>query len=264
MTVLDLDFRRLFSACTALLLAGALTACASGRGANPTLGERDADKFLFDRGTEALEKRHWIEAREYFRRLVDTYPGSQYRRNAKLGVGDAYIGENRSDSFILAANEFREFLTFFPVDPRADYAQYRLAVAQSKQVLGPQRDQTATHEALREIETFLRNYPSSQYMPEGVKLERELRDRLSESEHRVGVFYFRYRNYAGAIQRLSGVLKSDPAYSRRDAVYFFLAESYFKVGKLTDALTHYDKLIAEFAVSEHLDDAKKRLTEIKR
>jgi len=264
MTVQDLTFRRLISACGALLLVGAMTACASSGSRAPALGDRDADKFLFDRGTEALEKRHWLEAREYFRRLVDTYPGSQYRRNAKLGVGDSYLGENRSDSFILAANEFKEFLTFFPVDPRADYAQYKLAVSQWRQVLGPQRDQTATHEALREIETFLKNYPSSALLPEAVKLEREIRDRLSESEHRVGVFYYRYRNYAGAIQRLTGVLKSDPTYSRRDAVYFFLAESYFKVGKLTDAANYYDKLIAEFAVSEHLEDAKKRLTEIKR
>ena len=264
MTVLDPDYRRLLSACTALFLVGALMACASGRGALPTLGEKDADKFLFDRGTDALERRHWIEAREYFRRLVDTYPGSQFRRNAKLGVGDAYLGENRADSFILAANEFREFLTFFPVDPRADYAQYKLALAQSRQVLGPQRDQTATHEALREIETFMRNYPASQLMPEGVKLEREIRDRLAESELRVGVFYYRYRNYAGAIQRLSGVMKSDPAYTRRDSVYFFLGETYYKVGKLADALPYYEKLVAEFAVSEHLEDAKKRIAEIKR
>ena len=51
MTVLDPDYRRLLSACTALFLVGALMACASGRGALPTLGEKDADKFLFDRGT---------------------------------------------------------------------------------------------------------------------------------------------------------------------------------------------------------------------
>ena len=43
-------------------------------------------------------------------------------------------------STILAANEFREFLRFFPLDKRADYAQYKLAIASSKQILGPERD----------------------------------------------------------------------------------------------------------------------------
>ena len=42
-----------------------------------------------------------------------TYPGSPYRADAKLGIGDAYLGEARSDSTVLAANEFREFLNFF-------------------------------------------------------------------------------------------------------------------------------------------------------
>ena len=35
-----------------------------------------------------------------------------------------------SDSLMLAVNEFREFLQYYPTNPRADYAQYRLALAQ--------------------------------------------------------------------------------------------------------------------------------------
>ena len=51
---------------------------ASGRNLPPP-GQVDADKFLFDRGTEALQDKNWLDAREYFRRLVDTYPASAYR-----------------------------------------------------------------------------------------------------------------------------------------------------------------------------------------
>jgi outer membrane protein assembly factor BamD len=187
----------------ALVLLLALTgACASGPRL-PQIDAAQADQFLFDRGTGYLENRNWLYAREYFRRLIDGYPRSPYRSRAKLGVGDSYIGENRTDSFILAANEFREFLQFFPVDPRADYAQYRLAYTYHRQMLSPQRDQTATKDAIRELQVFLDRYKESEYREEVVRLHRDARDRLSESEFRVGLLYFRTRWFQGALGRFS-------------------------------------------------------------
>jgi outer membrane protein assembly factor BamD len=265
--------RRFVAAGAAVCLLASVGACASAP-TLPAAGSVEADKFLFDRGNESIKARKWLDARLYFRRLVETYPGSQYRADAKLGMGDAYLGEGRADSIILAANEFREFLSFFPLNARADYAQYKLAIAQQRQVLGPERDQTATKAALVEFDRFLQNYPNSPLRPEVEKLRREVRDRLSESEYRVGLFSFRSRNYGGAVSRFTGLLKDDPAYTYRDAVYFHLGETHLKVAEnatgpakeqlVKDAIAYYEKLIAEFKVSEYLERTKSRLTELKR
>ena len=40
----------------------------------PPVGTLEPDKFLFERGTEELNKKHWLTAREYFRQLNDSYP----------------------------------------------------------------------------------------------------------------------------------------------------------------------------------------------
>jgi outer membrane protein assembly factor BamD len=265
--------RRLVAAGTVLYLVAVLPACAHGPKLPPA-GSVEADKYLFDSGSKALNEKKWLTSREYFRRLVDTYPGSVYRADAKLGIGDSYLGEGRSDSVVLAANEFREFLQFFPLNPRADYAQYKLGVAQMKQMLGPQRDQTATKAALAEFDRFLQNYPTSQLRPEVEKLRRQVRDRLSESEFRVGVFHYRTRNYPGAVARFNGILKDDPEFSYRDGVYYYLAESFMKIqatalGEMKDqlrkdALAQYQKLVAEFKESDYLDRAKKRIAELTR
>ena len=257
------DLRRLFAA--ALLIAVGLSAgaCASGGGLTQTPPpDVEPDAFLYERGREALENRRWLTAREYFLRIVETYPTSRFRQDARLGIGDTYLGEGGVDSDILAAGEFREFLRFYPLHERADYAQYRLAQAQVSQMLSPQRDQTATKEALRELETFRTNYPNSQYLPEVTKLYREARDRLSESEFLVGRHYFRTRWYPGAISRLEELLKTDPAYTGRDGAYFYLAEAYAQMDRYADARTYYEKLLEEFAVSEYLDDAQERLAEL--
>ena len=103
----------------------ALAACGAKRSQIPP-GTAEADKFLFERGQEELKERNWLRAREYFRQIVDNYPQSPFRPDAKLAVGDTYIGEDTTESLLLAVNEFREFLTFYPTNPRADYAQFRL------------------------------------------------------------------------------------------------------------------------------------------
>ena len=56
---------------------------------------------------------------------------------------------------MLAINEFREFLSFYPTHTRADYAQYKLGMAHFYQMHGPERDQTETQEAINELTTFV-------------------------------------------------------------------------------------------------------------
>ncbi len=248
------------AACAALVW---IAACASGGSKRPPTGTPEPDRFLFDRGTEALDKKRWLVSREYFRQLVDSYPQSPFRADAKLGVGDTYLGEGTAESFVLGINEFREFLNYYPTHPRADYAQYKLGMAHYYQMRAPERDQTETRDAIRELQAFVEHYPSSALLPDGRQHLREARDRLSTAEYRVGYFYYRVKWYPGAIERLDALKKSDPEYTNRDAVYYYLAESYVKVGKPAEALPLFDRLVKEFDQSEYLEPAKKRIEELK-
>jgi outer membrane protein assembly factor BamD len=251
---------RLLSTALLLAVAALASACGSGRANIPT-GITDADKFLYERGVESLESKRWFTAREYFGRLIDNYPQSPHRPEAKLGLADAYLGEGTTESLVLAVNEYKEFLTFYPTHRRADYAQYKLGMTHHRQMRGPERDQTETREAVREFETFVERYPNSELMPEVRERLREARDRLSTSEYRVGYFYYRQRWYPGAIDRLRTLLTDDPGYTNRDAVYYYLAESLVRVNRQAEALPYYDRLVKEFDTSEYLARAQKRLQE---
>ena len=247
-----------------ILLAVALGAsgCASKSDTIPP-GTAQPDRFLLERGQAELKEEHWLNAREYFRQIVDNYPQSPVRPDAKLGLGESYLGEDTTESLILAANEFREFLTFYPTNPRADYAQYKLAMSHYEQMRAPERDQTETKNAITEFEVFFERFPNSPLMPEVKTRWREARDRLSESSYRVGLFYFRSRWYPGAIDRFRQVLKEDPGYSGRDAVYYHLAESLARTDKKPEAIPYFERLLAEFEQSEFRADAQKRLEELR-
>ena len=245
------------------VFAGLAVACAqSTRNAVPA-GTQEPDKFLYEKGNENLNKKKWLTAREFFKQLNETYTQSALRPDAKLGIGDTYLGEGTAESLVLAINEYKEFLTYYPTNSRADYAQYKLAMAHFKQMRGPQRDQTETREAVKEFETFVERYPSSKLMPDAKAKLREAKDRLDESDYLVGYFYWREKWYVGAVDRFKTVLKQDPAFTSRDAVYFHLADSLIKMKKEAEALPYLEKLVQEFEQSEYLPEAQKRITELK-
>jgi outer membrane protein assembly factor BamD len=246
-----------------LLLLLALTTAACSSNPPAATGPGDADKILFDRGQAALKERSWTRARTYFAELLESYPQSPLRAEAKLGVGDSFLGENNAASYVYAQNEYREFLAFYPTNPRADYAQMQLGMVHFNQMLSPQRDQTETREAIKEFQTFVERYPNSALLPQVKQRLREARDRLSDADLQVANFYQSIRLYHAADVRYRDILSSDPEYTRKDTLYFRLAETLEKSDKKAEALPYYERLVREFEQSEHLEEARRRIDRLK-
>ena len=244
-------------------LAALVGACASGGPKKPPTGTPDPDKFLFDRGTENLNRKRWIVAREYFRQLVDSYPQSPHRADAKLGIGDTYMGEKSAESYVLAINEFREFLNFYPTSPRAHYAQFKMGMAHFNQMKSPMRDQTETRDAIRELQTYVAKYADKPLIDEARQKLRDAKDRLDEWELGVAEHYYRIKWYPGTIGRLQPMLKLDPEFTGRDKAYYLLASSYEKVRQPAQALPLYERIVNEFEQSDYLEIAKRRIAELK-
>ncbi len=244
-------------------------ACGPTTARRPPEGSLEPDKFLFDGGSKALSEKRWFVAREYFRQLVDNYPQSQFRADAKLGIADTYKGEDTPESSVLAVNEYREFLALYPTHRRALEAQFKLGMVHHDDMRAPERDQTETREAVNELTIFVQRCatnPDCQASPlaeEGRKRLREAKDRLSMSEYRVGIFYYRQEWYPGALERLGGILKTDPEFTNRDGVYYHLAQIFLKANRPAEALPYLDKLVKEFEKSEFLEQAQKQIDQIK-
>jgi outer membrane protein assembly factor BamD len=254
---------RIMAIVLAAAVAMSAAGCASGGPKKPPVGSLEPDKFLFERGKENLDKKRWLVSREYFRQLIDSYPQSPYRADAKLGLGDTYLGERSGESFVLAINEFREFLNFFPTHERAHYAQFRLAMAHFYQMRAPVRDQTETRDAIRELQVYVTRFPDKDLIGEAKQKLREAKDRLADWDSGVALHYFRVKWYPGVVGRLVPLLKADPEYTRRDAVYYYLGESYARIQRPAEALPYFERLVKEFEQSEYLEPTKKRIAELK-
>jgi outer membrane protein assembly factor BamD len=240
-----------------------LTLACGARSAEIPDPQLEADRLLFERGTEALAENDWRRAREYFASIRDNYPQSQYRAEAFLSIGDTYEAEGTLEAYVQALEEYSDFLTLFPIHPRAPYAQFKVGMVHFHQMRRAERDQTETLNAIREFETFLVRYPPDhELLPQVQQQLREARDRLSEHDYIVGLFYYRFKNFPGAVSRFRQILDTDPGYTGRDAVYFHIGESLAETNQISEAIPYFARILDEFEESEFAVDASLRIAEL--
>src|SRR5262245_26095981 len=84
-----------------LPLAAAVGCAKTGTGRVIPVGTAQPDQYLFEQGMQALAKEKWLTAREFFKQLNETYVQSPLRPDAKLAVGDTYIGEGGGSNLVL-------------------------------------------------------------------------------------------------------------------------------------------------------------------
>ena len=229
--------------------------------------EDAADTVLFERGEEALADENWNRAREYFVTIRDNYPQSLLRDQARLRIIDTYEGENNEVAYTSALTELREFQRLYPpTHELAPLAQFKIAMVFYNQMKRPEREQTQTRAAIYEFEQFISDYSETadaEMITDARAKLRESRDRLSEASFIVGRFYYRIRNYLGAMDRFREILDDDPGYTRRDVVYYYLADSLAINGFDNEALPMFERLISEFPDSEYVSEATQQITSLK-
>jgi outer membrane protein assembly factor BamD len=79
-----------------------------------------------------------------------------------------------------------------------DDARFQLAQERLKGTFKPGYDQSSTDLAIRELETFLRDYPASELVTDASARLQSLRERRAQHEYQVGQFYERQRRPGAA------------------------------------------------------------------
>lgn len=244
----------LFTFLAALL---AMSMSCGGKSTETISAAVQGDERLMALGRQALENKKWTEARGYLQQLLDSYPRSQLAGDARLGIADSYFNQSGRGSLILAIAEYRDFLTFFPNHPRADYAQYQIASGHYRQVQSPDRDQEPTELAVEEFEKLIELYRNSRYAEEGREILAECYELLAESEFRIGVFYLKIRKHCRAsIPRLQAVIEKYPTYTKMDEVHFRLGSAYQLCRQPAEALPHFRQVVDSFPDSEFREEAQ--------
>jgi outer membrane protein assembly factor BamD len=220
-----------------------------------------SDEALYRTGEQFIKKDP-EKARLYLRQVIDSFPKSFYAQRAKLAIADSYFFQGDEGSMILAASEYRDFISNFPLSPSAPYAQLQIALSFFEKILKPGRDQTKTEQALQEFRRVITDYPLSDEAKEAQEKIKVCEESLAAHTLSIGILYFKRRAYPATLSRLKDILSDYPTFSRLDEVFFYLGESYFKMDQTEESIPYYTKLISDYPQSKFAQKAQERMEEI--
>lgn len=214
------------------------------------------DAEIYQAGLEFMKQEDWDKAREAFRTVFETFPQSEYRILAKLGIADSYYEDGKTSSYLLAYQEYQDFIALFPFSPKACYAQLRMGLAYFQMREKPDRDQTNTKKATEEFKKVVDNYPNCEQYQEAYKYLLECYAALAEHEYLVAHYYGRTERYGAAVERIKMLLKTYPEPVHQAKHYFALARSLEALQQNKESCTYYDAILNKWPQFEEIDDAR--------
>jgi len=230
------------------LLAG----CASTPIADPTPQE------LYARGETSFSKSRYQEAIGYWKQVKEQFPEPELMAKAEIGIANAHFLD---DQFIEAGAAYEDFRRLHPAHDLAQFALYRQALSSYNLITGIDTDQIPVKNALALFESFVKQYPASEYVVKVREKIADCRAKLAQYEIYVGRFYYRTDAYQAAIGRLEGALTQFPDYAGHDETLYYLAKASLETKQKDKAQAALSRLIREYPKSSYLGDARRLLAD---
>jgi outer membrane protein assembly factor BamD len=217
-------------------------ACASGKDSvdltKPLTGAAASDAAkAYEKGMTEKREKNYLEATRYFEAVRSGFPYSQFAALSELAIADM---DYDRDEYTAAAHAYQDFVKSHPSHPKADYAAFRVGLANYEDKPGDffmlppsyERDQAPVRGALEALQRFVVAYPKSEYVTRARDLINDCRQRLANHDRYVVGFYWKKKAWLGAAARLisiadtygdldNGKLRSDSLW--RAAVAYQLA-----------------------------------------
>ncbi len=242
----------------ALLMLAGVWGCGE-KGARLQKSVVPPDKSLFETGSEYLRKSQYIKARLAFQTLINTYPDSELAADSYLAIADSFYDESGTENLLQAEDQYKNFIIFFPMSPKAADAQMKIISLNMKMMRSPDRDKTYSYKAEGAIRKFLADFPDSEYVPIARQYLREVQENLALGDYSVGMFYADRGNYIASKSRFREIEEKYKEFSMMDDTLYRLAESLEKTENSDEAAIYYGRIVQGYPFSAHFETAKSRL-----
>lgn len=174
-------------------------ACSSTKDTNEVLSA----ERLYNRGYKELNKTAYAKAAANFEKVELEHPYSKWATKAKLMGAYAYYKDQKYDDAIMS---LERFIKYHPGNKDIAYAYYMRGLCYYEQIVGIEKDQEATREALDAFNQLIVRFPDTEYAADARRKINLINDHLAGQEMEVGRFYLQQKNYLSALNRFSEVV----------------------------------------------------------
>ena len=191
----------------AIVLIGGLAGCSSNNDVDLAnlVEQNDPADQLFNQGLANLNAGRLAEAAKKFDAVDRQHPYSEFARKSLVMGAFTQYRMNRYDEAILAA---KRFLTLYPADAEAPYAQYIIGLAWYRQIRDVTTDQKEARKTIEAMDELVQRWPDSEYVEDAKTKIRFARDQMAGKEMQIGRYYLERREYTAAIKRFRIVVET--------------------------------------------------------
>lgn len=201
---------------------------------NALVSETDPPDQLYNEGLANMEGGRLTEASRKFAAIDRQHPYSDYARRAMVMSAFVHYRQGEYDEAISSANRY---LSLYPGDEDAAYAQYIVGLAYFRQIRDVTQDQRESARAIQAMQEVVDRYPDSEYVEDAQEKIRFARDQLAGKEMQVGRYYLERREYLAAINRFRNVVERYPNTRQVEEALARLVEANYALGLTDEAQT---------------------------
>jgi len=246
-----------------VLIAGlaavvALPGCSASGEDTPTAetGDQRSAQAIFREAENQLQTNP-AEAAATFGEIERLYPFSQLAKRAMvMSAFASYQAGQYSDARAAA----QRYLSLYPADDDAAYAQYLVALTYYDRITDVGRDQSMTREALDALNTVTQRYPASEFARDAALKIDLARNHLAGKEMMVGRYYLKRGHYVAAVNRFRRVVDEYETTSQTPEALHRLVEANLAMGLEREAIAAAAVLGENFPGSTWYADSYELLT----
>ena len=235
---------------------GLLVACGGGGEDTRPLDSFSAEQ-IYKQAELKLETGAPDDAARMFGEVERLYPYSEWARRALVMQAFSY---HRDRDYESARGAAQRFLTTFPADEDAAWAQYILALSYYDQIDDVGRDQGLTFQALQALREVIEIYPDSDYARSAILKFDLAFDHLAAKEMEIGRYYLKRGHYVAAVNRFRVVVEDFQTTTQTPEALHRLVEAYLSLGLNAEAQTAGAILGHNFKSTDWYEDSYALLT----
>jgi outer membrane protein assembly factor BamD len=211
---------------------------------------------LYNQALAELDGGDMNGARKKLEEIDKQHPYSEYSRRSLVLQTFIYYRKNQFED---AINTGKRYVSLYPGDPEAAYAQYLVGMSYFRQIPDVSRDQTITQRAYQAFNEVVERYPESEYVEDSRTKMRITLDQLAGKEMLTGRYYLERREFLAAINRFRTVVENYQTTRHIEEALARLTEAYFALGVVEEAQTAAAVLGHNYPESQWYKDSVKLL-----
>ncbi len=176
----------------------------------------------FEKAMELYEKKDYTRALQLFDQLSGAMRATDKAQKIAYYYPFCYYYQKDNT---LASYYFKRFYTSYPNAAEAEECLYMSAYCNFLNSPEYSLDQSATYEALKDLQLFTNTFPDSKRVSDCNELMDLLRYKLEMKDYRIARMYYRMEDFAAAIQMFNNILKDYPDSPHKEELMFLIVKA---------------------------------------